>query len=480
MSLTAIDIEQVLEEIEPVIQGGWIQKIHQPTARTLIFEIRMPGQTYRVLVSCQPESCRIHFVSRLLPNPYSPPIFCRFLRAHLQGARIDQLNQLTEDRLIEWRLTTREGPRTVMCELTGRKANVLMLDANQIVLRDWNGQSNLVGTVYRPPQTARAIARRPQSARFHPAGADVPFPISTAMEQYYHEQEDALAAETARQSRLRDLKKTIKKEQRRFEAWQTDLTKAALYEPYARYGELLKANLGSVKKGTDRIVVVDYFDESMPEVTIPLDPTKSPQGNMEDYFRKYRKHVEANRELRPRIERAERNLAELRGELMQIEQGSWTPPPPAAAPRISGKQSKRTGEPERRRGPFRQFMSIDGLQMFVGRNAQENDQLTFRFAKSDDLWLHARGAPGSHVVVRLERGKEPPPGTLHEAAMLALLYSDLKRSGKGEVVYTRRKWIRKAKGQAAGAVILGREQSLHVSLDKDRLAGLKARGAATA
>ncbi|HJT20870.1 MAG TPA: NFACT family protein [Nitrospira sp.] len=480
MSLTAVEIEQVLKEIEPVIRGGWIQKIHQPTARTLIFEVRMPGQTYRLLVSCQPESCRIHFVTRLLPNPPSPPIFCRFLRAHLQGARIDQLSQLAEDRIVEWRLTSREGPRTVMCELTGRKANVLILDANRIVLRDLNGRSDLVGSLYRPPDNMRGTPRRTQSARFRPAGADVPFPLSAAVGEYYREQEDALALETARQSRLRDLKKTIKKEQRRLEAWQNDLAKAAQYEPYARYGELLKAHLGSVKKGADRIIVVDYFDESMPEVTLPLDPTKSPQGNMDDYFRKYRKHVEATRELRPRIERTERHLEELRRELMQIEQGSWTPPLLAAAFPLSGKPHKRTVRVEERRRPFKRFTSIDGLQMFVGRNAQENEQLTFGLAKSDDLWLHARGAPGSHVVVRLDKGKEPPPGTLHEAAMLALLYSDLKKSGKGEVIYTRRKWVRKAKGQTAGAVTLEREQSLYVNLDKDRLASLKERGAATA
>jgi predicted ribosome quality control (RQC) complex YloA/Tae2 family protein len=480
MSLTAIEIEQALKEIEPVIRDGWIQKIHQPATRTLIFEIRMPGQTYRLLVSCEPQSCRIHFVTRLLPNPLSPPIFCRFLRAHLQGARIDRLSRLAEDRLVEWRLTTRHGPRTVMCELTGRKANVLILDGNQTVLRDLNGQSNSVGVAYRPPDNRRGISRRTQSARFHLAGAGVPFPLSAAMEKYYREQEDLLAVDTARQSRLRDLKKTVKKEQRRLEAWQNDLTKAAKYEPYARYGELLKADLGSVKKGTDHIVVVDYFDESMPEISVPLDPTKSPQGNMDDYFRKYRKHVEAERELRPRIERTELNLAGLRRELMHIEQGTWTPPSTAAGSQPPAKPHKRSGMAEQRRRPFKRFTSIDGLQMFVGRNAQENDELTFGLAKSDDLWLHARGAPGSHVVVRLDKGKEPPSGTLHEAAMLALLYSDLKKSGKGEVVYTRRKWIRKAKGQAAGAVVLNREQSLHVNLDKSRLTILKERGSTTA
>jgi Predicted RNA-binding protein homologous to eukaryotic snRNP len=120
-------------------------------------------------------------------------------------------------------------------------------------------------------------------------------------------------------------------------------------------------------------------------------------------------------------------------------------------------------------------MSADGLPIFVGRNAEENEELTFHLAKSDDLWLHARGSPGSHVVIRLAKGVDPPPDTLRDAATLALLYSDLKKSGKGEVIYTRRKWVKKAKGQAVGAVIVTQEKTISVKVDTQRLAALKER-----
>jgi len=105
----------------------------------------------------------------------------------------------------------------------------------------------------------------------------------------------------------------------------------------------------------------------------------------------------------------------------------------------------------------------------------ENEDLTFRMAKSDDLWLHARGTPGSHVVVRLAKGADAPSETLREAATLALLYSDLKRSGKGDVIYTKRKWVKKAKGQAPGAVVVSQEKTISVRLDPQRLAALKER-----
>ncbi len=111
----------------------------------------------------------------------------------------------------------------------------------------------------------------------------------------------------------------------------------------------------------------------------------------------------------------------------------------------------------------------------MGRNARENEELTFGLAKSDDLWLHAHGMPGSHVVVRLEKGADPPPETIRDAATLALLYSDLKKSGKGEVMYTKRKYVRKVKGQPPGTVTVTQEKSVFVTLDRTRLEALKER-----
>jgi len=479
MALNTTDIVQVLEEISPVLRGGWIQKIQQPTPRTLVFDVRVPGKTRRLLISCQPETSRLHLTRHPLLNPPTPPVFCQFLRAHFHGARVDDISQVPNDRIVELHFTGKDGARTIVCELTGKKANVLALDAERRVLRDLAHQRDLVGQPYVPPARRETVPREAQLARFTGA-AGGEFPISANIEAHYQDKEATLAIDSAKETRLRVIKKTLKKEQRRIEAWRDDLAKAVKYRDYARYGELIKANLGSIKKGTDRITVVDYFDDKLPEVTIPLDTTKSAQGNMDDYFRKHRKYLTAERELKPRIERAEHELDATRRELEAIREGIWTPP--AASPsainadttrRATTSKDRQSGD--QRRGPFRRFFSTDGLPIFVGRNARENDELTFGLAKSDDLWLHARGTPGSHVVVRLEKGTDPPPETIRDAATLALLYSDLKKSGKGDVVYTRRKWVKKAKGQAPGAVIVTQEKSLHVSLEKRRLDALKTR-----
>lgn len=478
MALTTTDIEHLLREITPVLAHGWIQKIHQPADRMLVLEVRVPRETYRLLISCEPETARIHLSSRPLPNPPSPPPFCQFLRAHLQGARLDGITQLSDDRIIALDLTTKDGPRTLVCELTGKTANILMLDEEHHVVRDLNRQRQLIGQQYQAPLKRTSASLQETALRFVAAPDHGRLPFSAAIEAHYHNKETSLAQERARDERLRALQKTLKKQQRRIDAWQDDLAKATKYRDYARYGELIKANLGSIKTGMNRISLVDYYDEALPQVALPLDSTKSARGNMDDYFKKHRKYLTAERELTPRIAEAERELHALRQEMLSIEQGTWTEPlfsvtAARAATRPASRAQKESST--RRRGPFRRFVSTDGLPIFVGRNARENDELTFGLAKSDDLWLHARGTPGSHVLVRLGKGTDPPPETLRDAATLALLYSDLKKSGKGEVIYTRSKWVRKAKGQSPGAVIVTQEKSLHINLDTRRLEALKSR-----
>ncbi len=480
MALTATEIARVTGELAPALTGGWIQKIYQPTARTILLEIRAPGQTHRFLISCHQESTRLHLTTAAFQNPPTPPPFCQFLRAHLQGARIDQVEQIQGDRIVQLALTAKEGPCRLVAELTGKTSNLFVLDEAGRIRRDLNGVKDLVGERYVPPTHQRRERRAAEHARFSQDIPESPFPLSAAIEAHYHRAEAASVVETVRNARAGILRKSIKKLRHRIEAWHEDLAKAEKYKTYARYGELIKANLGTIRKGQTDVAVVDYFDEELSILTILLDQTKTPQGNMADYFRKHRKYLVAERELHPRIEEGQKELETLRQELTAIEQGTWQPPDKPHLT-VRARTLSRTGvgkeRQEQRQGPFRRFTSSDGLAIYVGRNARENDELTFGLAKSDDLWLHARGTPGSHVVVRLGKGNDPPPETIRDAATLALLYSDMKKSGKGDVIYTRRKWVKKAKGQAPGAVIVTQEKSLHVSLEKKRLDALKARSA---
>ena len=477
MGLSAAEIEAVVREIAPALTGGWVQKIHQPTPRAITLQVRAPGQTLPLFVSADSDTARLHFLTQRQPNPAAPPPFCQFLRAHIQGARLDGVEQVQGDRIVRFRMTARGGACSLIAQLTGKRADLLLLNAEDQILASLNTPGAQVGTPYQPPAARSRTDFEVGSQSLSLRDEDHPFPVSAAIERRYQQREEETARAQMRQSRLTETRKRIKKASRRLEALQTDLDKAARFRDHARYGELLKTNLGKIHKGQERITVIDYFDPSTPELVIPLDPAKSPKGNLDDYFKKYRKHLAAEREIRPRLEAMMRELDAWRTELTAVESGAWEPPLPhegRAAQPVRQRKPAIPKSQQGRSGPFRRFESVDGLPIYVGRNARENEALTFKMARSDDLWLHARGTPGSHVVVRLEKGANPLPETIRDAATLALQYSDLKKSGKGEVIYTRRKWVRKVKGQSPGTVTVTQEKSIFVQLDRARLERLKA------
>ncbi len=477
MALSATEIDAVVREIAPHVTGGWVQKVFQPVPTAVTLEIRAGGHTLSLLLAADPGTARLHLLSHHQANPPFPPPFCQYLRAHIQGSRIESVEQMRGDRIVRIRLTTKEGPRFLLAALTGRSADLLLLDAQDRILNSMHHGREKTGQVFipttAPPATKAEVGREPPTE----SDQGVPFPISRAIERRYQQRDQESAFQRLRQARLAHLRRATKKAGRRVEALRADLEKAERYREYARYGELLKANLGGMPRGQAQVTVVDYFDPALPELVIPLDPAKSAKGNMDDYFKKHRKYLTAEREVRPRLEHAAQDLHALRAERRALEMGTWEPP---AVPAPAPPRSRKSGAPTRqagpaRSGPFRRFTSTDGLPIYVGRNSRENEELTLKFAHGDDLWLHASGTPGSHVVIRLEKGADPPHETLRDAATLALLYSDLKKSGKGEVIYTRKKWVKKAKGKPPGTVTVTREKALWINLDKTRLQALKDR-----
>ncbi len=476
MALSATEIDAILEEIRPALTGAWVQKVHQPTPSAIVLEVRAHGRTVRLLLLADPGASRLHVLNARLPNPQHPPPFCQYLRAHIQGGRIDALERIENDRLVRIRLSTKKGPCSLLAMLIGKRADLLLLDQDDRIMMSLHHGQQTRGVLFVPPPPPTAFPPKREDGPPLQGDPGSRFPVSDAIDRRFREREEEEDRARLRRSRMAQARRAIKKTGRRAEALQADLEKAQRYQQYSRYGELLKTNLRQIVKGQDRVTVIDYFDPACPELVLPLDPAKGPQGNMDDFFKKHRKYLAAERELRPRSQQAERELQALKATLRALEQGVEAPSTSLLAlrrapPRASAKEKQARA----RSVPFRRFLSSDGRQIYIGRNARENEELTHKFARSEDLWLHARGVPGSHVVVRLEKNEDPPPDTVRDAATLALLYSDLKKSGKGEVIYTRRKWVRKVKGQAPGAVTVTREQSIFIYLDKTRLEAIKQR-----
>lgn len=485
MSLSAAEIGAVVSEIRPALLGGWVQKIYQPSDTAITLEVRVPGKTVALHLSLFAGATRLHLLSARLTNPERPPSYCQLLRAHLLGARVEAIQQWEGDRVVEIRLQTKEGPRTLVAELTGRSANLFYVNATGhalAALRPAPERINkrwLDGIGQPEPDRSQTMRQRFTPLASSADDSDDPdYPISWAIEQHYAEVESGAQARHLEQERLQGLTRQVKRLTRRILGMEEDLAKARRYESYGRYGELLKAHLAQMQKGHDRVTVEDYFDPELASITIPLDPAKTPTANMHDYFQKHRKCLAAETEIRPRLAAAERERSHLREEMDRIRRGEWQPPAGKESSANQGhtqpnRHKNRPDQAPRRRGPFRRFTSLDGHPIYIGRNARENEELTHRFAQGDDLWLHARGVPGSHVVVRLPKGSDPPVETLRDAATLAILYSDFKKSGKGDVIYTRKKWVRKAKGRAAGTVTVTQERAIFLQLDRARLDRLK-------
>src|SRR4051794_32750240 len=188
-------------ELAPALTGSWIQKIYQPTDRIILLEIRAPRQTHRFLISCHQESARLHLTTLTFQNPATPLPFCQFLRAHLQGARIDQVEQIQGDRIVQLTLTAKEGSCRLVAELTGKTSNLFILDETGRIQRDLNGVKDRIGQLYVPPSHDQR-ERAASNSRFSLEVPESLFPLSAAIDAYYHRTEAASAVVAARNARV--------------------------------------------------------------------------------------------------------------------------------------------------------------------------------------------------------------------------------------------------------------------------------------
>ena len=484
MALTTAEIQEVLAEIAPLLVGGRVQKVYQPHDEAISLEIRAQGKARMLYFSTDPETARLHFLSKKPPNPPTPPQFCQLLRAHLEGTRIEHIDQVGDDRIVRLDMQCDGKPITLIAELTGRTANVMLLDEAGVVRGQLRKGRLKIGDVYAAPVTkvhpveAQFIA--PKTGVINHTPTSELFPISAELERRYQEREEA----RARTRRIEAIKSALRKQHKRvvkrIEALEADLAKAERYRDYNRYGELLKSHLGEISKGAASITVPDYFDPALPEIVLPLDPAKSPQGNLDDYFRKYKKHQNAQKAIHPRLKAAQAEAATLRERLAALDRGGTSTDLEVEAPLHRVQPARLPRNEKSQAKPFLRFTSEAGDAILVGRNSRENEELTFGLARSHDLWLHASGAPGSHVVLRLEKGGELRKESLLDAATLALHYSDLRKSGQGEVLYTHRKHVCKPRGAKPGLVTVTQDKRLFIKLDRKRLARLKESQGATA
>jgi len=226
-----------------------------------------------------------------------------------------------------------------------------------------------------------------------------------------------------------------------------NIARAAEAERYRRLGELVLAYAHEIPKGVGEVELFDYH-ENRP-VRVPLDPQKRPPENAEAFFKKARKLQEGAAKARDLLATTEANLRRVETEIAALK----TAGPKELKARLKRAREEGPGVGIRRTAP-------GGFAVWVGRNAKENVAL-LRLARSEDLWFHAQGAPGSHVILRT-RGKNPPLEALLFAARLAAYHSRLHGEKNAPVDYTKKKYVRPVKKAPPGTVTYTQAKTLFV------------------
>jgi predicted ribosome quality control (RQC) complex YloA/Tae2 family protein len=254
------------------------------------------------------------------------------------------------------------------------------------------------------------------------------------------------------------LLKSIRQKQKLKEHLQQDLAGHGDPDEHKRVGDLLLANLSTATRAGNKVTVTDYYADGAPAIEVEVDENVSLQEEAARRFRQYGKAKRAREEIAERMVQLEREIARLERELSHVEdviaEEDATTPTPKTVKKPRPKQPTIPG--------VRRYKSSDGYEVLVGRAARDNDNLTFKIAQPNDLWLHAGDYPGSHVVIRNSTRKEIPHRTIIEAAQLAARFSQASEDTKVVIHYTPRKFLSKPKGAAPGLVRLSRFRSITV------------------
>ena len=251
---------------------------------------------------------------------------------------------------------------------------------------------------------------------------------------------------------------------RRTERMLDELARESRADRYERWGHLLMASAAAVPPHAAEVTLPDLFADQA-TVTIPLDPALRAVENAQRYYDKARRTRQARRHAETRLLDAEQQAAQAAGLLERLRRidsyAELTKFKKAQAEALAVFVSGSPGGAERL--PFRRFALEGGYEVWVGRNAKQNDALTFRHARKYDLWMHARGVGGSHTVLRLpNRHAQPGRPVLEQAAAIAAYFSKAQGSSLVPVIMAPRKYVRKPKGAPPGAVVVEREEVLLV------------------
>ncbi|HZI18942.1 MAG TPA: NFACT family protein [Pyrinomonadaceae bacterium] len=491
------DISEVIGEVRAALGGRAWGRVFQLGRAALVAEFR-PADGRFLLLSAEPNRPRLHLVRRsareLERDSLPPSPFGLVLRKRLGGATLVSVRKDEGERVVRLNFDAEDAAGrgyevVLVAQLTGRSSNLFLLDgAGRVLdsLRPARGPGQEIGETYAPPAPAAhgAAHERKTAPESEPAPAP-PAPrkegppleragfetLSEALDDYYLAEDRARAFGQRAGAAASKLRQEISKLTKLRANLERDLAAHGDPEAHKRVGDLLLANLATAERAGGRVRLTDYYADDAPTVEIEVDENRSLQDEAAQRFARYGKAKRAAQEIARRLAEIEAELAALLERRSELERVTAARNEAGLArltgsPRDGGRaRTAKTAKKEAGAGTpgLRRYRSSDGYEILVGRGSRDNDHLTFRLARSYDLWLHAADYPGSHVVVRAPtRDGEIPHRTVLEAAQLAAHFSRAGKDAKVAVNYAPRKLVTKPKGAAPGLVYLSGFRTLLV------------------
>jgi predicted ribosome quality control (RQC) complex YloA/Tae2 family protein len=462
------EIDLVLSELS--LSGSVINQTFQPKPTVVIFELYKEQNTTTLLFSFSPMFGRMHSTTRNFPHPKKLQRFASFLRAHVKGGTIADARQVGTDRIVKMSIVQAEEKLVVWVRLWGGASNMIVTDVSGNVLDACYrrpGRNEVSGGFYNPEaETGEKQAKKKTEYAIREIPGEGSF--NAKIESYFFEKEESSERETLLKSlemlfneRENYLRSSLMQAESKLEEYVKS-------ERLKEIGDIIMGSIQDIAKGDKWLSAEDFYNDNQ-KIEIELDPRLSAQENAAAYYEKYKKE-------KGLLERTRENIDYLRSSLESLLAKKAIVGPDAALHilRDTVRALRKKVVQETSKSGFTGLtFSVSGYDILVGRSAAENDTLLRRFVRGNDYWFHCRDYPGAYVFVKAVRDKTLPLEIMLDAANIALFYSKAKQSGKGDIYYTRAKYLRRVKDGKKGLVIPTQEKNLSISLDEERMSRLK-------
>ena len=549
MSFDGFFLHHMVEELRTELLNGRIQKINQPFDQELVLQIRSNRKSHRLLLSAHPVFGRIQLTESTFENPAQPSTFIMVLRKYLQGAVIESIDQIENDRIVEITVSNKNEigdhiQATLIIEIMGKHSNILLVDKSshkilEVIKHIGFSQNSyrtlLPGATYIAPPSTEALnpftvkdeklfeilqtqelTAKNLQILFQGLGRDtatelerqllndklatfrnffgqetnpcltdksfscVPFSSKTAenfdslsqlLDVYYKDKAERDRVKQQASELIRRVENELQKNRQKLKKQEKELLATENAEEFRQKGELLTTFLHQVPNDQDQVILENYYTNQ--SITIALDKALTPNQNAQRYFKRYQKLKEAVKYLTDLIEETKATILYLESVETVLNQAGLDEIAEIREELIqTGFIRRRQREKIQKRQKPEQYLASDGKTIiYVGRNNLQNEELTFKMARKEELWFHAKDIPGSHVVI--SGNLNPTDEVKTDAAELAAYFSKGRLSNLVQVDMIEVKKLNKPTGGKPGFVTYTGQKTLRVTPDPEKIQSMK-------